>query len=294
MTPEKLTCAPLVSPNRDQRIASGSNAPAWFKLYNAANFRINIMINRTELESGCFVANPGDLELAVNGCVRWRQVIGAGDRARKISLFYAVVEGGASPAIRTGSSEAILFLLEGNCRIEIGSREFAVDPRSGVHVRKGEDFRFVNQGRAEARWLISLCPRVEGLTWTAAVGDAFDPGHPDRVVSAGGREEHATGDRFYKLLVGPQNGSREVTQFIGMIPRSKAPEHFHTYEEVICILSGAGRMWTGGKSADVRPGSIIFLQRKRPHCLECTCDEGLELVGMFYPAGSPAVNYQST
>ena len=68
-------------------------------------------------------------------------------------------------------------------------------------------------------------------------------------------------------MQGPQTGSAQVTQFIGMIPRSKAPEHFHTYEEAICILSGCGEMWAGDSHAPVRPGSVIFLPRKQPHCL---------------------------
>ena len=47
-------------------------------------------------------------------------------------------------------------------------------------------------------------------------------------------------------------------------------------------------------SAPVGPGSMIFLPIRQPHCLECEDDDGMELVGIFYPAGSPAVNYAAT
>jgi hypothetical protein len=41
----------------------------------------------------------------------------------------------------------------------------------------------------------------------------------------------------------------------------------------------------------VAPGDILFLPRKVLHSLECTSPEGLRLMGVFYPSGSPAINY---
>jgi mannose-6-phosphate isomerase-like protein (cupin superfamily) len=83
----------------------------------------------------------------------------------------------------------------------------------------------------------------------------------------------------------------QTTQFVGSIPPGRAPDHFHLYEEVICILDGAGVMWTGSKSAPVERGSCIFLPRRQPHCFENTGRGELRLLGVFYPAGSPAVRY---
>ena len=103
----------------------------------------------------------------------------------------------------------------------------------------------------------------------------------------------ATGERFYQLLVGKKMGSKQVTQFIGSIPKSKAPDHFHLYEEAITILKGRGYMWTGNQKTKVKKGSMIFLPRKQTHCLECTVDIGLKLMGTFYPSGSPTVSYKN-
>lgn len=95
-----------------------------------------------------------------------------------------------------------------------------------------------------------------------------------------------TGDRWYRELI-----QGETTQFVGSIPPGRAPDHFHLYEEVICILKGKGVMWAGDKSTPIAPGSCIFLPRKQPHCVENTGDGELRLLGVFYPAGSPAVRY---
>ena len=95
-----------------------------------------------------------------------------------------------------------------------------------------------------------------------------------------------TGDRWYCELI-----QAEVTQFIGGIPPGRAPDHFHLYEEVICMLEGVGVMHAGATSTPIAAGSCIFLPRKQRHCVENTGSGELRLLGVFYPAGSPAVRY---
>lgn len=106
------------------------------------------------------------------------------------------------------------------------------------------------------------------------------------IVRLDDQPRQKTGDRWYCELV-----QGETTQFVGSIPPGRAPDHFHLYEEVICILAGTGVMWAGHASARVAPGSCIFLPRRQVHCLENTGPSDLRLLGVFYPAGSPAVRY---
>jgi mannose-6-phosphate isomerase-like protein (cupin superfamily) len=103
-------------------------------------------------------------------------------------------------------------------------------------------------------------------------------------LATGNRQR--TGDRWYVELI-----QAEVTQFIGGIPPGRAPDHFHLYEEVICILDGVGIMHAGTTSTPIAAGSCIFLPRKQRHCVENTGSGELRLLGVFYPAGSPAVRY---
>ncbi|MFT5769377.1 MAG: mannose-6-phosphate isomerase-like protein (cupin superfamily) [Lysobacterales bacterium] len=243
-----------------------------------------------QLQGGCFVIDQPDLDLRKSGNISWAQVIGNGDLSHALSLFYLEAGPGKSPAINAALNEAVLYLQEGKCEISICDRQFAVEAGSGVHVRPGESFSFHNQGKENTRWVVSVCPRVEALDFNIEE-TSFNDKYPHRIVSGADRQMQATSDRFYKLLIGPTVGSEAVTQFIGRIPLSKAPEHFHLYEEAICILSGHGRMWAGDSSTDIRPGSMIFLPKKQPHCLECLDENGMELMGVFYPAGSPEINY---
>lgn len=95
-----------------------------------------------------------------------------------------------------------------------------------------------------------------------------------------------TGDRWYSELI-----QGEVTQFVGIIPPGRAPDHYHLYEEVICILEGEGRMWAGDSSTPIAKGSCIYLPRGQRHCVENSGAGDMRLLGVFYPAGSPAVRY---
>ena len=100
------------------------------------------------------------------------------------------------------------------------------------------------------------------------------------------RPMQQTGDRFYRELI-----QSDITQFVGSIPPGRAPDHFHHYEEMLCILDGYGTMWAGKTSAPIEKGSCIYLPAKQIHCVENRSPAYLRLLGVFYPAGSPAVRY---
>jgi len=106
------------------------------------------------------------------------------------------------------------------------------------------------------------------------------------VVSLADRPLQRTGDRWYRELI-----TSQVTQFVGVIPPGRAPDHYHLYEEVLCILEGAGAMWSGASKTPIATGSCIYLPRGQTHCVENAGPGDLRLLGVFYPAGSPAVRY---
>src|SRR3989442_595734 len=83
-----------------------------------------------------------------------------------------------------------------------------------------------------------------------------------------------TGDRWYRELI-----QAEITQFVGSIPPGRAPDHFHLYEEVICILHGSGVLWTGETKTPIGPGTCVYLPKREVHCMENTGSGELRLLG---------------
>jgi mannose-6-phosphate isomerase-like protein (cupin superfamily) len=209
--------------------------------------------------------------------------IGKETGADAISLRILEFEPGASPVLRNDASDEVLYVLEGNCTVVIDRNAYQVGPETGIYVRPGQTLRVENPGPDVVRFVSSQCPAPP-----ANEREQVPP-----IVKLSDRRALPTADRWYRVLVDEEIGSEQVTQFVGSIPPGRAPNHFHEYEEVLFILRGEGRMWAGESNTPIGPGSCIYLPRKQVHCVENTGTGELRLLGVFYPAGSPAVRYES-
>jgi quercetin dioxygenase-like cupin family protein len=119
-----------------------------------------------------------------------------------------------------------------------------------------------------------------------------EPGAPHAFVAGSAADEGtATAGRSFLMLCSPTVGCNSATQFIGLIPPGRAPEHFHRYDEVIYVLDGEGTLEIGGESAPIRPGTCIHLPRTLVHCLANDGETEMRVLGVFRPAGSPAEAY---
>ena len=119
----------------------------------------------------------------------------------------------------------------------------------------------------------------------------FDDTYPDRVARIDEEARQAMGPRYFQILMDERQGLRNTAQFIGHIPRSKAEMHRHLYEEALIILSGSGVIWNNDYRAPVKAGDVIFFPRKVRHSLQCTCDEGMDVLGLIHPGTNPGINY---
>src|SRR6202023_1597252 len=103
-------------------------------------------------------------------------------------------------------------------------------------------------------------------------------------------EPERTGDREFRVLL---SEGLTITQFAGLIPPGRAPAHHHTYDEVVHVLAGRGVVHLSGATVEIGPGTSIYLPPYQPHCLENTGSGPLEVLGVFFPAGSPAAKQAS-
>ena len=181
---------------------------------------------------------------------------------------------GAFPRFHNEDHDELLYALD-PCRIVIDDVHHDVEPQSGVFIPAKTTFRIENREK-DSVFLVSTLSPSQGT------------GMKTRIVRLADQRAMPTADRWYRVLI-----DSEVTQFVGSIPPGRAPDHFHEYEEVLFILRGEGRMWTEAKSTPIEYGSCIYLPRRQVHCVENTGTGELRLLGVFYPAGSPAVRYET-
>ena len=168
--------------------------------------------------------------------------------------------------LRNERHDETLYVIEGSGTVD-GN---AVAADTGIDLPAGHTLRLAGT----MTLVSSLCP-------------AESSSRPVSIARLEDQPVQQTGDRWYRELI-----QGRTTQFVGSIPPGRAPDHFHEYEEAICILRGSGVMWANARSTPIAPGSCIFLPRRQVHCLENTGDGELRLLGVFYPAGSPAVRYE--
>lgn len=242
------------------------------------------------LDGGCRVSTMHEGEPRVDGSLKiWNQ-IGKTSGAQAISLRVLEFGPGTSPVLRNHASDEVFYVLEGSCTVVIDEVVYDVGPETGVYLRPGQMLCLKNSGSDVVRLVSSQCPEEtnDAISLDQPVKSDLAP-----IVRLSDRRALPTADRWYRVLVDDEIGSEQVTQFVGSIPPGRAPDHFHEYEEVLFILRGEGRMWAGETNTPIGPGSCIYLPRRQIHCVENTGSGELRLLGVFYPAGSPAVRYEN-
>jgi len=172
-------------------------------------------------------------------------------------------------------ADEVLYVLSGAGRALIGGDEHPLRP--GVALFAPAGTRWSAEGDARAVSVLVHDP---------------EPSPGPAVVDCNAVERGtATAGRQFVLAATPQVGCNSVTQFIGLIPPRRAPDHYHRYDEVIYVLDGEGYLEIGGEQAPLRAGSCVHLPRTLVHCLANTGDAEMHVLGVFRPAGSPAEAY---
>jgi quercetin dioxygenase-like cupin family protein len=203
-------------------------------------------------------------------------------------------EPGRSVRRATGECEEVLFVLSGEGVLRLEGQVHALEPESGVYLARGESYELEPRG-TEALRLVAV--RVPDPVAESPGAPAGSPG----ALAAGTRavvrrladqeSAAATTKREFRIVADPGTGLRSATHFVGYIPTLRAPEHFHTYDEVIYVLDGEGVMHVDGADYPLTAGSSIQLPARTVHCLENTGSGVMRVVAVFRPAGSPAAAY---
>ncbi len=177
---------------------------------------------------------------------------------------------------REDECDEVIYVLSGSGRATVEGQAHDLQPGVALFVARGTPW----SAEGDARAVSVLVHDPARAAATHAVVDLNEV-----------EEGQATAGRAFLLGATPEVGCESVTQFIGLIPPGRAPDHFHRYDEVIYVLEGEGVLEIGGEQAPLRPGTCIHLPRKLVHCLANTGEDDMRVLGVFTPAGSPAEAY---
>ena len=188
---------------------------------------------------------------------------------------------GRSAGRDPGEREEALFVVEGSGTLLLDGVAHGLEPETAVRVRPAQSYAVDNPGPGELALVSVLVPPA---------GDA--PSDASPVVRLADQESReATSDREFRILLDPERGLSGGTQFVGVIPPKRAPEHYHLYDEVIYVLEGEGMVHIGDEHTPIGPSSCIHLSPRLLHCVENTGPGDMRVVALFRPAGDPSEAY---
>jgi mannose-6-phosphate isomerase-like protein (cupin superfamily) len=174
--------------------------------------------------------------------------------------------------------DELLYVVSGSGWLELDRGRHELGPDTGVYVRGGERYVVENAGPDELVVVSVAAPATNGA-------------RPQRRVTVKYEEQpelRADDKRTFRYLVNEDSGCLDMTQFVGVVQPSRAPEHSHTYDEVGYIVEGQGVAHVAGRSIPLRPGSCFHLPPQTVHCIENTGPGAMRILGVFHPSGDPA------
>jgi quercetin dioxygenase-like cupin family protein len=193
-------------------------------------------------------------------------------------LTQRLVRLAAAESVGDDASDEVLYVLSGRGRATVAGGEHAVAAGTAIFVPRG------------VRATIDADEEISAVS--VLVHDPEPASSQGAVVDLASVERRgATAGRQFVLGATPDVGCASATQFIGLIPPGRAPDHFHTYDEVIYVLAGQGVLEIGGEEAPLSTDACVHLPARLVHCLANTGDAEMRVLGVFRPAGSPAEAY---
>jgi quercetin dioxygenase-like cupin family protein len=217
------------------------------------------VVAENEIESWRAQGDTAEVRVAFdrsNGCERLEQ---------RVIRFHP---GRSLPRAIDGRQE-ILYVAAGTGTLWLRSDEHPLEPETGVFLDSGETYE------------VETADLVEIVSVTAPAGQKREQS-PAVVRFADCKEQRADENRTFRVLL-----DTEVTQFVGLVRPSRAPDHSHPYDEVGFIVDGQGFAHVGGASIRIGPGSCFHLPPNEVHCIENIGPALMRIMGVFYPAGTP-------
>ena len=197
--------------------------------------------------------------------------------------------GNASPK-GSKDSDTLIYVKSGSASLEIiGSDDensVKVEAGSAVLIRNGENFFWANGNN-----LVALEVSVPVVGPFARKQNSPTEKFQRHVKQGVSDKGTATGSREFEILFDANNGSSAATMFIGFIPPSGAPDHYHLYDEICHIVSGTGSVVVDGENQEISSGSTFAITPRLLHSVVNSGNEDLWLLGVFRPQGSPAAAY---
>lgn len=194
---------------------------------------------------------------------------------------------GSTPSITADKSDVLIYVREGTGSLKTDNEIVDLLRGTAIQIRSGESFQY--EKCSDLKLIEVYVPDASGPFGRRLTSPTS--GFVRSVQQGISSKGNATGNREFEVLFDAERGCASATMFVGFIPTSGAPAHFHLYDEICQIISGGGRLETYGKKQELVSGSTFAVLPRMLHSLINDRDEDLWVLGIFRPQGSPAAAY---
>ncbi len=215
-------------------------------------------------------------------------LVGTDGRAEAMTQHMLTVPAGEYQVPAAAHHDHLLYVLSGTGQVGARDRSAPLTAGTAALIPAGEKWAV----SADSPGLHVSCVRLPTPGLPAAAGQWQEPGAWALTNHVGEQaRQAATSDREFEVLYDRANGCGGATQFIGFIPQTGAPEHYHLYDEICTVLRGTGRLLVGDTVQDLTAGSTFHVPPRFLHAVHNSGADDLHMLGVFRPSGSAAAAY---
>ena len=202
---------------------------------------------------------------------------------------------GATLHLSDPTHDLYIYVLEGSALAQVdNAQKITLNEASAIFLLPQEKLEITTDTSIQ---IIAMYLPSPSTPWAKALEKPTNS--VDRIISTqlgAASAQAATGDRQFEVLFDAKSGSRGATLFVGFIPSSGAPQHYHLYDEVCVIVRGKGALVTSESSGDeisqpLEKGSSFYVAPRFLHAIHNPGPDDLWILGLFRPEGSAAAAF---
>lgn len=243
------------------------------------------------LHGACVVRDLTEGDCVHSGTTKVWDQFSLKEGGKSLSLRMIQAAPGLSPGFSPIPNDDVLFCTEGRGIIWIGGHPYPLEADTAYFVPAHHSFCVRQDDKTPATLVSSQYPEPRPTKFTEPQTDTQSLSEVPPMARLWEQESQTSGERWYRVLLDRKQNSNRITQLVGAIPPGRAPNQEHSFDEVIVILRGVGRLWAGDRSTPLKPGSCVFLPKNQTHCIENTGADEVRLLGIFAQPSDPASGF---
>lgn len=217
-----------------------------------------------------------------------RCLIGTDGRAEAMTQHMLTFPAGEYGFPAAAHHDQLLYVLSGTGQVQAREESEPLTAGTATLIPAGERWAV----SADTAGVHASFVRVPAPALPAATAQWQEPGTWTLTHQLGEHaRQAATSDRQFEVMFDHTNGSGGATQFVGFIPQTGAPEHYHLYDEICTVVRGTGRLLVGDTVQDLTEGSTFHVPPRFLHAVHNSGTDDLHMLGVFRPSGSAAAAY---